>query len=158
MVAMTSRRDAFYTERDRRTRQYGGHDDALERALHPTVGPDATATPARQIATPPPGNPISRAHPRLVTPIPPAPPRAASPRDPRTPIDVGDVLAVGAGAVTAALVYWLRELGVSHGMWDFLDRDAAELHNTNRCMTMTAAQAGWPNGEPAIAAANKAVA
>jgi hypothetical protein len=267
---MTSTRDAFYAERDRRTRQYGGHDDALERAIHLTVGPDVTATRAGQIATLALVNLIARAHRRLVTEIPHAPLRArslvpasdfqtaatrtalainpvldmtahagapiriglgqqvpnglelylgwlggrgtvsttpltadeldpesvfgaataavlgaaavfrlahgqpvrttrfnpielaadhdAGTRDHRTPIDVGDVLAVGAGAVTAALVYWLRELGITHGMWDFLDRDDAELHNTNRCMTMTAAQAGWPNGEPTIAAGNKATA
>jgi hypothetical protein len=80
----------------------------------------------------------------------------AGDRDHRTPIDVGDVLAIGARAVTSALVYWLRELGITHGTWDFLDRDDAELHNTNRCMTMTAAHSGWPNSEPATAAANKA--
>jgi len=266
---MTSTRDAFYAERDRRTRQYGGHDDALERPIHLIVSPDVTATRPGQIATLALVNLIARAHRRLVTEIPDAPLQArslvpasdlqtaatrtalainpvldmtdgagtpiriglgqqvpnglelylgwlggrgtasitpftadeldpesvfgaataavlgaaavfrlahdqpirttrfnpielaadhdAGARDHRTPIDVGDVLAVGAGAVTAALVYWLRELGISHGMWDFLDHDEAELHNTNRCMTMTAAQAGWPNGEPAIAAANKAV-
>lgn len=265
---MTSTRDAFYAERDRRTRQYGAHDDALERTIHLIVGPDITATRAGQVATLALVNLIARAHRRLVTEIPSALlqarslvpasdlPTAASRtalainpvldmtagagapiriglgqqvpnglelylgwlggrgtvsttpltadeldpesvfgaataavlgatavfrlahdqpvrtarfnpielaadhdagiRDHSTPIDVGDVLAVGAGAVTAALVYWLRELGITHGMWDFLDRDDAELHNTNRCMTMTAAQAGWPNGEPTIAAGNKA--
>lgn len=48
---MTSTRDAFYAERDRRTRQYGGHDDALERPIHLIVSPDVTATRAGQIAT-----------------------------------------------------------------------------------------------------------
>jgi hypothetical protein len=265
---MTSKRDAFYAERDRRTRQYGGHDEALERAIHLIVGPDVAATRAGQIATLALVNLIARVHRRLVTKIPRAPLQArslvpaddlqaaatrtalainpvlemtdspgtpvriglgqrvpngldmylgwlggrgtastkpltedesdpesvfgastaailgaaavfrlahdqpirttrfnpvelaadddAGARDHRTPIDVGDVLAVGAGAVTSALVYWLRELGITHGTWDFLDRDDAELHNTNRCMTMTAAHAGWQNGEPADAAANKA--
>jgi hypothetical protein len=267
---MTSTRAAFYAERDRRTRQYGGHDDALERAIHLIVGPDAAATRAGQIATLALVNLVARAHRHLVTEIPDVLLRArslvpandlqtaatrtalainpvldmtagagtpiriglgqqvpnglelylgwlggrgtisttpltagesdpesifgaataavlgaaavfrlahnqparttrfnpielaadhdAGTRDHRTPIDVGDVLAVGARAVTAALVYWLRELGITHGTWDFLDRDDAELHNTNRCMTMTAAQAGWPNGQPANAASNKAAA
>lgn len=86
--------------------------------------------------------------------------RDAGTRDHRISIDVGDVLAAGAGAgaVTTALLYWLRELGITDGVWDFLDHDVAEPHNTNRCMTMTAADAGWPNGPPAIAASNKAEA
>lgn len=267
---MTSTRDAFYAERDRRTRQYGGHDDALERAVHLIVGPDVAATRAGQIATLALVNLVARAHRRLVTEIPDVPlwarslvpaddlqtaatrtalainpvldmtagvgppiriglgqqvpnglelyvgwlggrgtisttPLAADEsdsesifgaataavlgaaavfrlahgqtvrtarfnpielaadhdagtRDHRSPIDVGDVLAVGAGAVTSALVYWLCELGITDGTWDFLDRDDAELHNTNRCMTMTAAQAGWPNGQPTVVASKKAAA
>jgi hypothetical protein len=267
---MTSTRDAFYAERDRRTRQYGGQDDALERPVHLIVGPDVAATRAGQIATLALVNLIVRAHRRLVIEIPDVPLLArslvpaddlqtaatrtalainpvldmtagtgtpsriglgqhvpsgldlymgwlggrgtisttplipgesdpesifgaataavlgaaavfrlahdqpvrttrfnpvglagdqdAGTRDHRTPIDVGDVLVVGAGAVTAALVYWLRELGITHGTWDFLDHDDAELHNTNRCMTMTAAQAGWPNGQPTTTASNKAAA
>jgi hypothetical protein len=83
---------------------------------------------------------------------------AAGLRDHRTPVDAGDVLAVGAGAVTAALVYWLRELGIAGGTWDFLDGDEVKLHNTNRCMTITAAAAGWPNGQPTMAPGNKAAA
>jgi hypothetical protein len=267
---MTSARDRFYAERDRRTRQYGGHDDALERPVHLIVGPDVAPTRAGQIATLALINLIPRAHRRLAPEIPavsllarslvPADdlltsaigtafainpvldltagtgtpiriglgqnvphgldlylgwlggrgtvsdrPLTASESDPesvfgaataavlgatavfrlahgqpartarfnpielgadhdaglrdhRTPVDVGDVLAVGAGAVTAALVYWLRELGIAGGIWDFLDRDDVELHNTNRCMTMTAAHAGWPNGLPTNAADNKAAA
>jgi hypothetical protein len=41
---VTSRRDAFYIERDRRTRQYGGTDDALERPVLIVVGTDAART------------------------------------------------------------------------------------------------------------------
>jgi hypothetical protein len=63
------------------------------------------------------------------------------------PIDVGDVVVIGAGAVTHALAYWAGQLGVC-GNWTPLDRDLAELHNTNRCLGMTAADAGWPNGIP----------
>jgi hypothetical protein len=72
------------------------------------------------------------------------------------PIDVGDVLVVGAGAVTTALLYWAREIGTC-GNWDIVDGDTAELHNTNRCLTMTAADAGWPDGEPATVPLAKAV-
>jgi hypothetical protein len=71
------------------------------------------------------------------------------------PIEVGNVLVLGAGAVTNALFYWLREFGVS-GTWDVVDADIAELHNTNRCMAMTAADAGWPDGVPGGAAGEKA--
>lgn len=80
---------------------------------------------------------------------------AASVRDHTTPLDVGTVLVVGAGAVTSSLLYWARELGII-GSWDVVDADYAELHNTNRCMTMTAADAGWPLGIPSIAPAAKA--
>ena len=63
------------------------------------------------------------------------------------PLDVGRVLMVGAGAVAAALVYWLSAFGVG-GDWTIIDRDVVELHNTNRGMIFTAADAGWPNGVP----------
>ncbi|NUQ98945.1 MAG: hypothetical protein HOY79_21080 [Streptomyces sp.] len=63
------------------------------------------------------------------------------------PVDVGNVLVVGAGAVSQALFYWLREIGVV-GQWDVVDGDLAELHNTNRCLGMTADDAGWPNALP----------
>lgn len=71
------------------------------------------------------------------------------------PVDVGNVLVIGAGAVSQALIYWLRELGVT-GRWDIVDGDDAELHNTNRCMAMTAADAGWPDGRPGTEPKNKA--
>jgi hypothetical protein len=54
------------------------------------------------------------------------------------------------------LLYWARELG-TRGDWDIVDKDIAELHNTNRCLTMTAADAGWPDGEPTATAVAKAV-
>lgn len=60
-------------------------------------------------------------------------------------IDVGDVLVVGAGAVGAALVYWLQTFGVE-GNWTIVDRDAVKLHNTNRGLLFTPADAGWPVG------------
>lgn len=62
-------------------------------------------------------------------------------------VEVGHVQVIGAGAVASALVYWLRELGVT-GLWEIVDGDTAELHNTNRCMCLLAADAGWPHGVP----------
>jgi hypothetical protein len=59
------------------------------------------------------------------------------------PLDIGDVAVIGAGAVGAALAYWLRVIGVI-GTWVFVDRDLVDLHNTNRSMGYTAADAGWP--------------
>jgi hypothetical protein len=270
---MTSRRDAFYTERDRRTRQYGGTDDALERPVLIVVGPNAARTRAGQIAALALVNMAARVHRRVGLIIPDAPllartlipatdfptaairtARAINPvldlylepeiekrafaagiglgtdahtdldvyldwdgglgvlatapvpspaldpasvfgaataavfgsaalfrlvhgqpvhparfnplelvagaeagtRDHTGPIDVGSVLVVGAGAVATALLYWVRELG-TRSAWDIVDRDIAELHNTNRCLTMTAADAGWPDGEPTAAAVAKAV-
>jgi hypothetical protein len=63
------------------------------------------------------------------------------------PLNVGRVLIVGAGAVTASLLYWLLAFGVD-GEWTIVDRDVVELHNTNRGMIFTAADAGWPVGSP----------
>jgi hypothetical protein len=72
-----------------------------------------------------------------------------------SPIDVGDVAVVGAGAVGSAFAYWARQFG-HVGDWVVVDHDQAELHNTNRCMGMVAADAGWvgghPGGEPAAKA------
>lgn len=59
------------------------------------------------------------------------------------PTDLGDVLIVGAGAVAAALVYWLRFLPIS-GHWDVVDGDEVQLDNTNRGLLFTAEDAGWP--------------
>jgi len=61
------------------------------------------------------------------------------------PLDLGHVQVVGAGAVASALVYWVRELGMV-GPWEIVDADVAQLHNTNRCLCLLAADAGWPNG------------
>ena len=59
------------------------------------------------------------------------------------PLDVGDVLVAGAGAVGSCLLYWLREIGVV-GSWDVVDGDIIKLHNTNRSLGFMAADAGWP--------------
>ena len=71
------------------------------------------------------------------------------------PIDVGRVLVAGAGAVAQALLYWARETGVT-GTWTIMDGDLCKLHNTNRCLGMTAADAGWPGGTPGGTEAPKA--
>jgi hypothetical protein len=68
------------------------------------------------------------------------------------PVNVGDVLVVGAGAVGSALCYWLAELGMT-GRWVVTDGDLAEFHNLNRTIGLVAADAGWPD----TTSANKAV-
>jgi hypothetical protein len=72
-----------------------------------------------------------------------------------SPIDVGDVAVIGAGAVGSAFAYWTRQLGHA-GDWVVVDHDRAELHNTNRCMGMVAADAGWGSGHPGGAPVAKA--
>jgi hypothetical protein len=62
-------------------------------------------------------------------------------------VELGSVLLVGAGAVASALAYWIRECDVS-AAWMAIDRDDLLLHNTNRSLSTTAADAGWPNGTP----------
>jgi hypothetical protein len=64
------------------------------------------------------------------------------------PINVGTVLMLGAGAVGSAACYWLREIGVE-GAWTVVDGDQFELHNINRTLGATAADAGWPGGDNA---------
>lgn len=71
------------------------------------------------------------------------------------PVDVGDVHVVGGGAVGHALTYWLGWLG-AEGSWNVIDNDDATLHNTNRCLGMTAADAGWPAGRQSGPVAKKA--
>jgi molybdopterin/thiamine biosynthesis adenylyltransferase len=63
------------------------------------------------------------------------------------PVDVGDVLQVGAGGVGSCLAYWLCEFGIA-GRWRVLDGDDVELHNTNRSLGLFPADAGWPGGQP----------
>lgn len=60
-------------------------------------------------------------------------------------LDVGRVLTVGAGAVAASLTFWLAAFGVG-GDWTVIDGDVVALHNINRGMVFTAADAGWPSG------------
>lgn len=61
-------------------------------------------------------------------------------------VNVGRVLMVGAGAVGAALSFWLHAFGVRGDGWAVVDRDVVELHNTNRGLVFTATDAGWPSG------------
>lgn len=58
------------------------------------------------------------------------------------PVDVGDVLQLGAGGVGLCLAYWLREFGVV-GNWHVVDRDDATLHNSNRCLGLLVRDTGW---------------
>ena len=69
------------------------------------------------------------------------------------PLDVGNVLQIGAGGVGSCLAYWLGAFGVS-GDWHILDGDIAKLHNTNRSLGLFPHDAGWPAGLPR----NKALA
>jgi hypothetical protein len=61
--------------------------------------------------------------------------------------DLGSCLIVGGGAVASALAYWVRECDLA-ASWVAIDRDDLALHNTNRCLCSTAADAGWPAGTP----------
>jgi hypothetical protein len=67
------------------------------------------------------------------------------PREPLGPLDLGEVLVVGAGAVASSFFYWSREVGLA-GDWEVVDGDRVVLHNTNRALTFMAADAGWPDG------------
>ena len=60
------------------------------------------------------------------------------------PVQLGDVLLVGAGAVASALAYWMLNLPIQ-AHWDILDQDTIQLDNTNRSLLFTAADAGWPD-------------
>lgn len=70
------------------------------------------------------------------------------------PIDVGDTVVVGAGAVAHGLAYWVREFDHTD-TWTVVDGDVAELHNTSRCLGMTVSDAGWPAGRPTGKAGHK---
>ncbi|AFM20602.1 hypothetical protein Mycch_6000 (plasmid) [Mycolicibacterium chubuense NBB4] len=71
------------------------------------------------------------------------------------PIDVGDVAVIGAGAVAHGLGWWAQEFG-HLGTWATIDGDVADISNTNRCMGMTASDAGWPAGLPTSQPGTKA--
>ena len=64
-------------------------------------------------------------------------------------IDIGRTLMVGAGAVGAAVAYWLFAFGVRGDEWAVVDEDVVKLHNTNRGLVFTAAHAGWSSGAEA---------
>jgi hypothetical protein len=57
-----------------------------------------------------------------------------------TPVDVGRVLMVGAGAVAGSAAYQLGVVGIG-GEWTVLDRDVVKLHNTSRGMVFQASDA-----------------
>ncbi len=62
-------------------------------------------------------------------------------------LNVGRVLMIGAGAVGSALGFWLRVFGEA-GNWVIADKDQIAVHNLNRSLLFTAAEAGWPMGVP----------
>lgn len=62
-------------------------------------------------------------------------------------LDAGRVFMVGAGAVGSALGFWLRLFGQA-GNWVIADKDHIAVHNLNRSLLFTAAEAGWPTGAP----------
>jgi hypothetical protein len=70
-------------------------------------------------------------------------------------VDVGDVLQVGAGAVGAALSWWLVLCGWA-GRWWIADGDSVDVSNLNRQLMFVAADAGFPNVEPRNKAAGVA--
>lgn len=64
---------------------------------------------------------------------------------PNGPIDVGDVLILGAGGVGSCFGYWVHDFG-HRGQWAVADGDVAELHNTNRCLGIFPDEAGLNGG------------
>lgn len=73
------------------------------------------------------------------------------------PLDVGNVLLVGAGAVSSAFAYWLSQT-TYRGEWTVVDRDVVQISNLNRNLTARAADAGFPDREPTPKAENVASA
>ncbi|MCO5168173.1 MAG: hypothetical protein M9894_17665 [Planctomycetes bacterium] len=63
------------------------------------------------------------------------------------PLDVGDVAVIGAGAVAGALGYWAREF-FPKGNWTYVDRDDAQLHNTNRGLLLFPSDTEWSLTRP----------
>jgi len=61
------------------------------------------------------------------------------------PLDVGDALQVGAGAVGSALDYWAYFHGLI-GRWCVADGDGVDVSNLNRQLMFLASDAGFPNG------------
>jgi hypothetical protein len=64
-----------------------------------------------------------------------------------SPVAVGRVLMVGAGAVGSALAFWLQAMGVDSRGWVVPDADIVKVHNTNRGLLFSPADAGWPHGD-----------
>src|SRR5207245_6073398 len=66
---------------------------------------------------------------------------------PATPLDVGRVLQVGAGAVGCALDFFLSFVGLG-GDWLIVDGDRVDVTNLNRQFLFVARDAGSPEGQP----------
>jgi ThiF family protein len=71
-----------------------------------------------------------------------------------TSLGLGRVLQVGAGAVGAALDYWLFAVGANFAEWWIVDGDLVDISNLNRQLLYRALDAGYPAG----AATSKALA
>lgn len=62
-------------------------------------------------------------------------------------IGIGRVLMVGAGQVGSALAWWVSLVGHETD-WTVVDGDMARVHNLNRSLGLSAADAGWRGGAP----------
>lgn len=62
-------------------------------------------------------------------------------------VDVGRTLMIGAGAVASCLAYWSYSFGLG-GSWTVIDADLVKIHNTNRSLVFTPADAGWGGTVP----------
>jgi hypothetical protein len=63
------------------------------------------------------------------------------------PIDVGDVLCAGGGAVASALLFFAAFFGIG-GVWTIVDGDIVDVTNLNRQLAFIATDAGWPDRQP----------
>ncbi len=63
-----------------------------------------------------------------------------------SPLDVGSVWIVGAGAVGSALAWWAHFLDLA-GAWSVIDADDVDASNLNRCLPFFATHAGL-TGQP----------
>jgi hypothetical protein len=80
---------------------------------------------------------------------------AGEDQGPESPaLEFGSVLQVGAGAVGAALDYWLHGFGTDFREWLILDGDHVDVSNLNRQLLYRAADAGFLPA-PAVAKAQR---
>lgn len=63
------------------------------------------------------------------------------------PINLGRVATIGAGAVSAAMAFWLHPFQITQP-WTVIDPDIAKLHNANRTMSVLPEHTEWSRREP----------